>query len=353
MCLWWKYYCVEDIDNDSNACNAVECPSDWPVPRNLNSAFTKSSSSTLYTKQTQSTSETTSYQTSLATRTEPTAPSSVPTSTPPSNLGSMSERPPSASLSKAAKAGIGVGVVIFVWISLGLFAWCFWRRKRRQRPTTTEEVKTPLDPGGIEGMEVVDLNNPALYQKPELSAAPVFDHDHGATKLHMSTQDTLYELDSHISHRDGAVDAASAEPHLEEAQHPIQDHLTEPTECAIPYTRAQSEPTEHIVSFNDPSTSPEQGKSSNPPMLPPPDIGSPISSSADSFVRLSFDPPSGRNTLSPPTHTSRRLSVEDITRLEEEERRIDAEIEQVRRMKELREQKFEIQKKLMEAKHGL
>jgi hypothetical protein len=46
----------------------------------------------------------------------------------------------------------------------------------------------------------------------------------------------------------------------------------------------------------------------------------------------------------------RQLSSDEISALEEEERRIDAEMNEVRRMKELRDQKLAIQQKLKEAK---
>jgi hypothetical protein len=46
----------------------------------------------------------------------------------------------------------------------------------------------------------------------------------------------------------------------------------------------------------------------------------------------------------------RQLSSDEISALEEEERRIDAEMSEVRRMKELRDQKLAIQQKLKEAK---
>lgn len=46
-----------------------------------------------------------------------------------------------------------------------------------------------------------------------------------------------------------------------------------------------------------------------------------------------------------------QLSPEEVTRLEEKERRIDAKIEAVQRMKELREQKIAIQQKLREARN--
>ncbi|KAF2688877.1 hypothetical protein K458DRAFT_414574 [Lentithecium fluviatile CBS 122367] len=52
----------------------------------------------------------------------------------------------------------------------------------------------------------------------------------------------------------------------------------------------------------------------------------------------------------PTTRSMQQLSPEAIAVLQDEERRIEEEMEDVRRMKELREQKFAIQKKLREAK---
>jgi hypothetical protein len=49
------------------------------------------------------------------------------------------------------------------------------------------------------------------------------------------------------------------------------------------------------------------------------------------------------------TRTRQPLSAEEIEALEEEERRIDAEMAEAQRMKELREQKFAIQQKLRDA----
>lgn len=53
-----------------------------------------------------------------------------------------------------------------------------------------------------------------------------------------------------------------------------------------------------------------------------------------------------------PEHATlqRQLSVEEIASLEEEERRIDAEMEEFKRMKELRDQKAAIQQRLKDAK---
>jgi hypothetical protein len=51
-----------------------------------------------------------------------------------------------------------------------------------------------------------------------------------------------------------------------------------------------------------------------------------------------------------PTTTRRELSREEVASLEDEERRIDAELEEVRKMKELRDQKLAIQQKLREAR---
>jgi Tfp pilus assembly protein PilN len=45
-----------------------------------------------------------------------------------------------------------------------------------------------------------------------------------------------------------------------------------------------------------------------------------------------------------------QLCSDEIRALEEQERRIDAEMEEVRRMRELRDQKFAVQQKLREAK---
>ena len=52
----------------------------------------------------------------------------------------------------------------------------------------------------------------------------------------------------------------------------------------------------------------------------------------------------------PTTKSVKPLSAEEIEALEEEERRLDMEMAEVQRMKELREQKFAIQQKLREAK---
>lgn len=56
------------------------------------------------------------------------------------------------------------------------------------------------------------------------------------------------------------------------------------------------------------------------------------------------------HSYSPRLGIGQPLSAEDIQALEEEERRIDAEMAEVERMKELREQKFAIQQKLRDAK---
>jgi hypothetical protein len=63
------------------------------------------------------------------------------------------------------------------------------------------------------------------------------------------------------------------------------------------------------------------------------------------------DAPQSPSPSTPATHSLRpHLTPEAIAALEAEERRIDAEMEEVRRMKELRDQKYAIQQKLRKAK---
>ena len=57
-----------------------------------------------------------------------------------------------------------------------------------------------------------------------------------------------------------------------------------------------------------------------------------------------------RSPVSSRSVVQRQLSSDEITALEEEERRIDAEMAEVRRMKDLRDQKLAVQQKLREAK---
>lgn len=60
--------------------------------------------------------------------------------------------------------------------------------------------------------------------------------------------------------------------------------------------------------------------------------------------------PEPERSLVPMAISSKPLSTEEIEALEEEERRLDEEMAEVQRMKELREKKFAVQQKLKEAK---
>lgn len=60
--------------------------------------------------------------------------------------------------------------------------------------------------------------------------------------------------------------------------------------------------------------------------------------------------PEPERSLAPMAISSKPLSTEEIEALEEEERRLDEEMAEVQRMKELREKKFAVQQKLKEAK---
>lgn len=78
-----------------------------------------------------------------------------------------------------------------------------------------------------------------------------------------------------------------------------------------------------------------------------------LSNVPDSATQTHQQPHENPHAQSPPSErvaVQRQLSAEEITALEEEERRIDAELEEVKRTKELRDQKIAIQQKLRDAK---
>lgn len=246
---------------------------------------------------------------------------------------------------------IPVVVTLFVILGFGPLIWfCVLKKRRkssilvclglRKKPSNADN-NAPLDPSGI---EVVDPNDPSLFHKPELYAGVGSDEEHkegGFVKYRQSAQGTLYELDTYDTRSGSAVFAVPPELH----NHPVHQISDCQNNSSIDLVTQLFPHSKHIYQA--------QELRETPPTLPALNTGSPISTIPDTHERTSVHPSSASLSLSPPEDAGWRYVGEDVQRLEEEERRIDAEIEQVRRLKELREQKFEIQRKLMEAKTGI
>lgn len=336
-CFNWKEFCIENHANDPEAqsrCNDFECPTKIAALRNNNSDTSEASQTTVMPTIASSQIKLT---TSTTTESSSTTAESV--------TFTAVTAPESTELSPGKKAGIGVGIAGFGAVILGLALPYFLRRKSRGRSTlpgpTAEESKRPTNPEIYHGIQVVDPEEPSLYQITSrgdgiygLSPAEMpGNHGHRASPQNNS----LYELDSR-----GCLHSN------ELSSNPTIKRRTQEPQTMPPTTEVAA-----IPPTTEGAHTPASSGLSPPPKLPTADISSQLptlSGSQDAYSRLSFELPSDRLSLSPLAGAGSRFSAHDIERLEEEERRIDNEIQQIERVRELSEQKLEIQRRLLEAK---
>ncbi|ORY02171.1 hypothetical protein BCR34DRAFT_605652 [Clohesyomyces aquaticus] len=317
-CQQLKSQCISDHPNDPSgqqACNSTSCGTKSAVAVSTGSATPSTSFSPLSSRATSSftspfrqATSSTGPTTTGRTTTGPTA--TGPASTSVSGTGNATPNKPSGELTTGAKAGIAVGVILLVCLIIGAFA--IWWRKRKA-PVT----RIPLDP---EGKEVVMGDN-GIAPKPELGGIQVF---------------SVGELPAHEN---------GTSPKVHELQHPALAMLASSRTNAIPTEQNTDQPQHELPVAQT-------------PIAQTPHIRSPIASQATPVRQQGVASPpwvtdsEGESYLAaaPVPRHDRPLSAEEIAALEEEERRIDAEIEQARRLRALQDQKLSIQQRLREAK---
>lgn len=341
MCNWWVSDCINSSSTSSSSCVA-QCGTKI-AERASAALLTPGASSTV--------------------NPIPSTMSRVPGSTlppfPQNSTGSVY----SATIKSGVKLNTnGIIAVSIVAVLLFLFAFglifrrCFFKkgknknvlsflRLRRKRSVT--ELKAPLNPPGVENTQ---YSNSLLFLKPELDSepSPLRPEANNVAIRHLGNLEpanrTLHEL--------GANRQGSLSPLLGATSSLGTDYVQQNPD------RSDSDSTFHSTSYFPQSRQgyQDQNTLSNAPYRSAFNVSPPMSSRTN--IELDADRSSIelRNTseaLSTTEDTGWQYSAETVSRLEEEERRIDADIEQVRSLKHLREQKFDVQRRLMEAKTGI
>jgi hypothetical protein len=248
-------------------------------------------------------------------------------------------------------------IVVFLFLGCsGLLLWCCVFKKGldrgmlvflglRKAPSVSEQ-RVPLNPSGI---GVVESDDPSSFQKPELHSEPAqsgleANQNVGWSKNHQSSHGILFELDANISRTNITSVRAPSHSYADDVERNLDRHATS---SYGPITR--NSPRSKI-DYQD------QDILANATFAAAPNSGPPIPSSTAiemEFVRAPVNLSNAAHSFSPSEDIGWRYSIGKVKRLEEEEKKIDAEIEKFKRVKDLKEQKFEIQKRLMEAKTGI
>ncbi|CAO2649917.1 Nn.00g012090.m01.CDS01 [Neocucurbitaria sp. VM-36] len=251
-------------------------------------------------------------------------------------------------LSGGVIAGIVVGAL--VGIAAIIITIYFWLKKRRGQKTH-RGVARSIGSAGDEKQVAIPIaeeisHKPELhgdYRKPELygDSGYVTGLSQAAElpAVAWGEQPNLppSELDANGSPYTAAP--LTAPDPIPNGQPPVQQDIPHEPQDIQPESQTQH------TSQAPPSPPP-------PPPPPPPPIETEIDIEPHPQVQSSSTPrnPSPEPLISAMLPARQQLSAADIAALEEEERRIDAEMEEVQRMKELRDQKVAIQRKLREAK---
>ena len=355
-CNEWKNQCTANAAGDlqlQKTCDAQTCGSEEATLLNEGSSPSASSgvssaagsatrslisqtSSTSQTSETTSTSQSGNQSPTVSGTDSRTTPANAQTS-PPNNTGSDKDTqtgPRKAKLSPGAIAGIVVGVVLGVVAIAALCLCCKRAQKKAQdRETYYDEKGAPIP-------TVTEIPN-----KPELDAQ----------------YNTIEELPSNP--RPSELPGLRADQTTELPSPPYQA----PSELYSAQNYQHQHPSElqtpQNYQFHNASELHAAPVPYNPPATysPPTELDRETTSSpnaAGPVLAYQDEPPlkpKAQDLYSSPVLTERSiqgLSAEEIATLQEEERRIDAEMEEVKRMRELREQKLAIQQKLLNARGG-
>lgn len=288
---------------------------------------------------------------SIASESSSARPSESTTSqtTPAAGSSSGDSNPVGASdgsdLSKGAIAGVAIGGIIGAIVIAAIILF-FCRKKSKGNKIWSKRVVDPLDPTFDEKQLAIPIasevsNKPELHNESVVRELPAHlangnysyangHYDQQTSELHSWSQYQANELDGSTHYPPMELHSTSRSP---ESQVPSPPEAlgSPPPDEALAST--QPEPPSSQSSQSPPFEQQPQSPLSNQTYQPPPVASEP---------RV--------NSPVPTTLSMQQLSSAEIAALEEEERRIDAEMEEVQRLKDLREQKFAIQKKLRDAK---
>lgn len=230
-------------------------------------------------------------------------------------------------------AGAVIGSIVGLAIVIALI-WLCRRRRKRNNTNVHEGAASGLD---YDEKQVADATPAAFPMKPELHGQTTINDgglpqvvDYNASQTQYSHYPGTAELQSSPRQRPPELYAPyhqSAELPGAGYHHTAELHSPTPRlemEANVPPYAPAAAPSHHY----EPPTQPYQYEQ-------------PQQHAQELYPR---SPAPSRSIV------QRQLSSDEISALEEEERRIDAEMEEVRRMKELRDAKLAVQQKLREAK---
>jgi hypothetical protein len=349
MCLYWydacinasgvdaaaQFQCTSDRDSQCGNKETGEGDNDASSTTLLSLSSLASLSSFSSVTLPFSTTTSLSHTTSSISNRPNSPPTSSQTSTTPSSTHDSAIELKKLAVSAGTIAGATVGSIGGLVI-VAIIAFLLYRRKTRKRPLVHPTNPSDLD---YDGKEVVDPSAIVMPAKPELDGNSTY------TRTDLSQQAVHNTLPAYYPPSSGA-----AELHSTPQQHPselyVPSHQSVELQGTGGYGRAEvytstlpsemetpnptDAPTHRLSSHHQPPIQPDQQQQ---PTQEVQELG-PRSPESNRSVRP-WQP-----------------SNDEIIALEEEERRIDAEMEEVRRMKELRDQKFAVQQKLREAKRN-
>lgn len=280
------------------------------------------------------TSTAASSASSAASRTSSTSSGASTTATSSSSTTPAAIQPPQKpGASGGTIAGAAIGALLGLTILLFLL-WYFVIRPRRKRgrkingyanggratPTTGADEKQVAVPIASE-----------ISQKPELYGHPIGQPNGAVAELYVPP---------HQHRMPGVQQASECYPAAE-----VPGQVTPYHDKNQPINQDPVELHSSIQGWGTEAHTPPNAAASSVTATEPHATSEPTPAEKDITE-------TGATSPAPSIARVRQLSPEEIAQLEEEERRIDAELEEVKRVKELREQKLSIQRKLWEARSG-
>ena len=292
---------------------------------------------------------------SIDTRGAPTGSLSLLTSTPPNaadtSSSSSTSAPESSYPSDAATKRLGVsggtiaGAVVGSTAGVAILAALAWLWIRPRQKSNLETNAASTTGPHYDEKQVAEATTTALSLKPELHGESSLNNSHLSQAVDHSQPSNQYSYPS-------AVELPSTPQ-----QHPLElsashHQSTELQGSGCHNTVEQhSQSSQPEIHANIPACSPAPVSSHHyQPLTQPYQHEQQPKSQPKSQPQQEFQEVCSSSPVSSRSVVQRQLSSDEISALEEEERRIDTEMEEVRRMKELRDQKLAVQQKLREAK---
>jgi hypothetical protein len=273
--------------------------------------------------------------TTSSTRHLPTSPpTSSQTSATPSSTHDSAPVSKKSAVSGGTIAGAVVGSIGGL-VVVAIIAFLLYRRKKRKRPLVHPTNTNDLD---YDGKEVVDPSAIIMPVKPELDGSPTYARTDPPQQAIHNTLPAYYPPSS-----------GAAELHSTPQQHPSELYV--PTHQNVELQGTGGYSRTEMYTSTLPSEM-ETSTSSYAPTYQPSSHHQPPTQLDQQKPTQEVQGPGPRSPGSNKSVMPWQPSNDEIIGLEEEERRINAEMEEVRRMKELRDQKFAVQQKLREAKRN-